>query len=93
MDFHRFDQDGLAGPKGGKVAVNYEFCIPASKKYWDQVKKIDHSAQRNGGKGRVACTSGEWLVIGSTHQKNFQRVLFELASLPYVREIQETFYE
>lgn len=93
MDFHRFDQEGLSGPASGKVAVNYEFCIPASSKYWEQVKKIDSSVERNGGKGRVGCTAGEWLVIGSTHQKNFQRVLFELASLPYIREIQETFYE
>ena len=93
MDFRKFDNEGLAGPAGGKVAAAYEFCIPASEKNLAQVKKIDLSAQRSGGKGRVACSDKEWLIMGSTHQKNFQRVLFELASLPYVREIQETFYE
>ena len=93
MDFRRFDNDGLAGPKDGKISANYEFCIPASEKNWSQVKKIDLTAQRSGGKGRVTCTDQEWLIIGSTHQKNFQRVLFELASLSYVKEIQETFYE
>ena len=93
MDFHRFDKDGLAGPKDGKISANYEFCIPRSEKYWKQVKKIDPTADRPGGKGRVACTDKEWMVIGATHQPKFQRVLFELASLPYVKEIQETFYE
>jgi hypothetical protein len=93
MDFRRFDNEGLAGPADGKVAANYEFCIPATEKYWLQVKKVDITAQRSGGKGRIACSDKEWMIIGSTHQKNFQRVLFELASLTFVREIQETFYE
>lgn len=93
MDFRRFDQEGLAGNKDGKVAANYEFCIPASEKKLRQIKKIDPTAQRSGGKGRAGCTDQEWLIIGSTHQKRFQRVLFNLASLPYVKEIQETFYE
>jgi hypothetical protein len=93
MDFRRFDADGLAGPADGKVSANYEFCIPAKEKYWRQVQKIDTTARKSAGKGRVACSNQEWLVIGSTHQPRFQRVLFELASLPFVREIQETFYE
>ncbi len=93
MDFRRFDNDGLTGPAGGKVAANYEFCIPASEKYWRQVKAIDKTAQKSGGKGRVACSDKEWLVIGSTHQPHFQRVLYELASLAFIRDIQETFYE
>lgn len=93
MDFRRFDKDGLAGPEGGKIAANYEFCIPASEKYLGQIKKIDKTAEKSAGKGMVGCSDKEWMVIGSTHQPNFQRVLYELASLPYVREIKETFYE
>ena len=93
IDFRRFDKDGLAGPPGGKIAANYEFCIPAKAKYLEQVKKIDPTANRSAGKGRVACTDKEWMVIGSTHQPVFQRVVFKLASLPFVKEIQETFYE
>lgn len=93
MDFRRFDNDGLAGPPGGKISANYEFCIPASDKYLNQVKKIDKTAQKAGGKGRVRCSDKEWMVIGATHQPKFQRVLYELASLPFVKEIQETFYE
>ncbi len=93
MDFRRFDNDGLAGPPGGKISANYEFCIPAAEKYLSQVKKIDGTVQRSGGKGRVQCSDKEWMLIGSTHQPNFQRVLFKLASLPFVKDIQETFYE
>ena len=93
MDFRKFNNEGLAGPTGGQVSGNYEFCIPASEKYWKQVKKIDKTAERSGGKGRIGCSEKEWMVIGSTHQKNFQRVIFELASMPYIMEIQETFYE
>lgn len=93
LDFKRFDNDGLSGPPDGKVAANYEFCVPMSDKYWKQVHKIDPTAQRSAGKGRVGCTEKEWLVIGSTQQPHFQRVLFDLASLPFVREIQETYYE
>ena len=93
LNFRRLDADGLAGPPGGKVAVNYEFCIPADAKTLREVQRIDTTARRYPGKGRVQCTDQEWLVLGSTHQPRYQRVLYELAALPYVREIQETFWE
>jgi hypothetical protein len=93
MDFKQLDTAGLAGPPKGKVAVNYEFCIPAEEKNWRQVHKIDPTAQKNPGKGRVQCKDTQWLIIGSTHQKNYQRVLFQLASLPFVTQIQQTFWE
>jgi len=94
VDFNRLDENGLAGPANGKVAVNYEFCIPAQEKFWNEVKKIDKTAQAmKGSKGRIGCASDQWLVVGSTHQENYRRVLYELASLAYVKEIQETFFE
>jgi hypothetical protein len=94
IDFNRLDENGLAGPPDGKVAVNYEFCIPADDKNWNEVKKIDGTAQvQKGSKGRVGCTENQWLVIGSTHQKNYRRVIYDLASLSYVQQIQETFFE
>jgi hypothetical protein len=93
LDFKQIDADGLSGPPKGKVAVNYEFCIPAEEKYWRQVRKTDSSARKNAGKGRVGCTEKQWLIIGSTHQKNYQRILFQLASLPYVEQIQQTYWE
>jgi hypothetical protein len=94
IDFKRLDKEGLAGPEGGKVALHYEYCIPQNEKYWKRIQMIDRSATRPGaGQGRVGCTSGQWLIFGTTHQKNYQRVLFELASLPCVTRIEEVFWE
>lgn len=93
IDFRQLDAEGLAGQAKGKVAMNYEFCIPNDPKSWKEVQKTDPTARRNEGKGRVVCKSTEILVIGSSHQKNYQRVLFKLASLPYVRSIEPVFWE
>ena len=94
IDFSRLDENGLAGPQSGKVALNYEFCIPAEEQKWRTVQRIDPSAQvQKGSRGRSGCEKESWLVIGSTYQKNYKRVIYELASLPYVARIQETFFE
>ena len=93
LDFRNLDADGLSGKPDGKVAVNYEFCIPNDPKKWKQVRRVDPSAVRQGGRGRVGCTENQWLIVGSTHQKNYQRILYELASLPYVERIEQTFWE
>lgn len=93
IDLNRLDENGLAGPPDGKVAVNYEFCIPAGESNWREVQKTDGTAQIQTGKGRIGCKADQWLVIGSTRQKNHRRVLYELAALAYVKEIREVFYE
>ncbi len=93
LDFKKLDADGLSGPPSGKVAVNYEFCIPAEEKYWQEVHQIDPTAAKSSGKGRIACQDGQWLVIGSTHQPRYQRVLYEVAALTYVERVEETFWE
>jgi hypothetical protein len=94
IDFSKIDEKGLAGPPNGKVAVNYEFCIPAEEKFWSEVKNIDKTAQAmKGSKGRIGCDKSQWLVVGSTHQENYKRVIYELAALTYVQKIQETFFE
>lgn len=94
IDFKQLDENGLSGPPGGKVAVNYEFCIPGSDKNWSEVRKIDKTATlQKGSKGRVGCSKDKWLVIGSTLQVNYRRVIYELAALNYIQQIQETFFE
>lgn len=93
LDFKRLDAQGLSGPTDGKVSVQYEFCIPAEAKYRRAVQKIDPTAQQNPGKGRIGCSDKEWLMIGNTHQNRYKRVLYELATLPYVKRIEETFWE
>lgn len=93
LDFKALDAEGLTAQGEGKVAVNYEFCIPAEDRHWKKVKNIDPTAQKNAGRGRVGCQDSQWLVIGSTNQKNYQRVLYELASLPFVGGIYQVFWE
>jgi hypothetical protein len=46
-----------------------------------------------GSPGRIGCGKTSWLIVGSTHQPNYKRVLYDLASLTYVAKIQETFWE
>jgi len=94
IDFSKIDEKGLAGPPDGKVAVSYEFCIPAEEKYWSEVQKIDKTAQAmKGSPGRIGCGKSQWLVVGSTHQENYRRVIYELAQRSYVQKIQEAFFE
>lgn len=94
LNFKNIDPDGLTGPSGGKVAVNYEFCLPPGENYWKKVQQIDKTAQKHTSSGgRIGCSKNHWLIVGSTHQPNYLRVLYELASLPYIEKIQETHWE
>ncbi|MFZ4635206.1 MAG: hypothetical protein ACOYNO_13460 [Saprospiraceae bacterium] len=93
LDFRSIDEDGLTGQPNGKVAVDYEYCIPQDEKLWKKVQKIDRTAQKSNSRGRIGCTPEQWLVIGTTHQDNYKRVLYDLASLPEVVRIQQAFYE
>ncbi len=94
IDFHLLDKEGLAGPPDGKVALNVEFCIPQDEKKWRAVQKISPDLQKQaGGKGRIGCRSDQWLIIGSTHHPRYKRMLYELASLPYVERIEPVFWE
>lgn len=94
IDFRRLDENGLTGPENGKVSVHYEFCIPGNEKHWGEVRKIDPTATLlTVGKGRAACNTGQWLVVGHTHQPSYKKVLYDLGSLDYVKQIDETFWE
>ena len=94
FDLSHLDDRGLRGPADGKVAVSYEFCIPNSPEHKAEVKSIDPSVQfMPGSRGRIGCGSDECLCIGSTHQTNFRQVLERLAGRPYIRRIDECFFE
>jgi hypothetical protein len=94
IDFNQIDAAGLSGPANGKVSVTYEFCIPREQRLWKEVKKIDPSAQKQiAGRGRVNCSDTQWLILGNTHQKNYKKILYELAKRPYIERIEEVFYE
>ncbi len=95
IDLTRFTDDGYRiYPNGDKISANYEFCIPANDSILLFVKSIDPTAEElKGSKGRINCTKNEWLVIGSTRQDGFKSVLKKLANLPYIKKINETFWE
>lgn len=91
FDYSSIDDNGL---RNGKVAVDYEFCIPADAAILDQVIKIDQGVRvMKSSKGRIGCTDQQWLCINSTHSAGWKTKLFEIASLSYVERIEETFYE
>ena len=95
FDLNQLDEEGLAGPKDGKVALHYEFCVPNTTAYIRAVQKIDPSLQiQAGSTGRIGCLRGkEVLCLGSTHQPNYRDILYQLASLEYIEKIQQTFFE
>jgi len=84
----------LRGPADGLVAVAYEFCVPTDPAIYAEVRRIDPSLQISpGSSGRVGCSAGEALCIGSTHQPDWRRRVEALAALRYVKEIRECFFE
>ncbi|MCB0529108.1 MAG: hypothetical protein KDC65_11565 [Saprospiraceae bacterium] len=94
FNLNGFDENGLRGPANGKVALEYEYCIPAKERHWKAIKKIDPSAKlHRESRGRVGCGDGNWLVTGNTHQTSHKRVLYLIASQDFVTQILENFYE
>jgi hypothetical protein len=94
FDMSTLDADGLYGPPDGKRALGYEFCIPADPAAVSEVKSIDPTAEvHQGSKGRIGCTSDQYLVIGSTAQPHFRSTLVRLSALDYVARIDQSFGE
>jgi len=94
IDLAQLDADGLRGPPDGKVSISYEFCIPNTAHCMDQVKAIDQTVQfMPGSRGRIGASKQQCLCIGSTHQKDYTKVLRSLAELPYVERIIECHFE
>jgi hypothetical protein len=90
----QLNQDGLYGPPDGLRALHYEFCIPGVPAFAAQVKSLDPTLViLKESPGRIGCTKQEFLCLGSTHQPNFMSVLLGLAKLPYVKRIDQAFFE
>jgi hypothetical protein len=88
FDLDQIDAAGLSGPPGGQVAVDYEFCIPATPGHLAEVQGIDPSVRAQpGSPGRIGCGPGQVLCLGSTHQPGWRSVLARLAALDYVARI------
>jgi hypothetical protein len=95
FDLAPIDDTGLTGPPHGRVAVAYEFCIPATPAHRAEVQRLDPTVRMHpASPGRIACRPGdEILCIGSTHQPEWRAVLHALAALDYVARIDRHFAE
>lgn len=83
----QLDDEGLYGPPDGKVARNYEFCIPDTPETIAEVRAIDGTAEVSDSPGRIGCGTGQVLVIGNTARTNWLDVLRSLTRLDYVHRI------
>lgn len=94
FDLSRLNADGLQGPPDGLRALHYEFCIPAQPEFIEEVTRIDTTlVVYPDAKGRIHCGADEFLCLGNTHQPGYAEVLTRLAQLPYIRAIEESFFE
>ena len=93
FDTTQISEDGLIGPAGGLRALSYEFCIPASPDQLAEVQTIDPTAKPQSSPGRIGCQSDQTLMIGSSHQQGFHSVLEALTQLPYIKRIEQAFFE
>jgi hypothetical protein len=94
FNLEQLNEHGLYGPPDGLRALHYEFCIPGDPVTATQVRQIDPTIEIYPiSPGRIGCTEGVYLCLGNTHQPNFKAVLFKLAQLPYVKRIDQAFFE
>ena len=93
FDLDRLDENGLQGPPDGLRSLSYEFCIPDGRAELEEVQSIDPTLRVSRSPGRIGCTVGEVLCTGETHQSEFREVLERLASLDFVKAIEEAFFE
>jgi len=94
LDLDSIGPDGLRGQAGGRVAVAYELCVPASQRVYVEVRRIGPALEIHpGSAGRVGCEPSQALVIGTTSGPAWRATLERLAALPYVTEIREAHFE
>ncbi|MAA78998.1 MAG: hypothetical protein CL916_07030 [Deltaproteobacteria bacterium] len=90
--FHEINSQGLIGGVDSYRAVSYEFCIPRIEEYVRAVKNIEPNIGFQRSSGRIGCTKEEYLCIGHTNP-NYKKTFTELVSLPYIKRIEESFFE
>lgn len=93
FDTSDLDAAGLYGPPDGLRALAYEFCIPDRSDARAAVRAIDASVRIYRAPGRVGCSAGRLLCVGSTHQSGYLGVLSALARLPVVERIEQAWFE
>lgn len=93
FDLNILNEQGLYGPPDGLRILDYKFCIPKNEKYKIEIASIDSTIKFYDGTGFNNCSKEEILCIGNTHQKNFRQVLIKLASLNYIKIIEQMNWE
>lgn len=92
FEFSQLDKNGLKKGKGTSLA--FEFCVPNEEAKINQIKAIDETIKiYHSSKGRIGCEKNEVLCIGETAEKDYKKILIELTKLPYVKSINESFFE
>jgi hypothetical protein len=77
--------DGLRGRPDNLVSVDYEFCVPADDRVYQDVQRIDPSVRiQRGARGRIGCSEDEALCIGNTHSPRWREALEGLSALAYI---------
>jgi hypothetical protein len=94
FDLAQINAEGLSGPPDGLVAIDYEFCVPATGQGQQEVSRIDPTVKLYpGSAGRIGCSKDQVLAIGNTHQKGWKAALQQLTALDYVKRIDRSFGE
>jgi len=94
FDLDQIDEEGLGKQPGSKVAIDYEYCIPANERSAAIVRKIDPNFKiMNKSRGRIGCSKSQWLCMGNTHQKDWRKVLLKLADMDFVNQIDRAYFE
>lgn len=94
FDLDQIGEDGLGKQAGSKVAIDYEYCIPADEKYVTIIQKIDPNFKiMKKSRGRIGCTKSQWLCMGNTYQKDWRNVLLTLADQTFIAQIDRAFFE
>ena len=85
FDLGALNELGLTGPP--LRSIQYRYCIPANEDDAKKVQEIDRTAQIDR-EASNPCGGDQWQATCETHQAGFRKVLMELATLPFVKEIQ-----
>jgi len=91
FDLNQFDNEGLITTADGKRAIIYEYCIPRVRQAVSVITTIDFSAEvKADSPGKVGCSDREALVRGSSHQDGFKSIIVKIASLSFVKRIEQS---
>jgi len=94
FDITKLNQQGLYGSPDGLRSLSYEFCIPADEYFVSIIHNIDPEIKiYRHSPGRVACTPAEYLCIGDTYNKPYQKIFNELAELSFIKRIIQSVFE